>query len=63
MYNPPAVPDYYAALGVSPNASGATIKKAFHKLALEHHPDKKAPGVKMDAVEFRKVSWRQLREP
>ena len=31
--------DYYAALGVDKKASQADIKKAFRKLAREHHPD------------------------
>jgi molecular chaperone DnaJ len=32
--------DYYKILGVERNASEADIKKAFRKLAHEHHPDK-----------------------
>lgn len=33
--------DYYKTLGVEKNASKDDIKKAFRKLAHEHHPDKK----------------------
>jgi len=33
--------DYYKILGVEKNATQDEIKKAFYKLAHEHHPDKK----------------------
>ncbi len=31
--------DYYTALGVTPDANAAAIKKAFRTLARQHHPD------------------------
>lgn len=42
--------DYYQTLGLTRNASQPDIKKAFRKLAREHHPDKR-PG---DAVAERR---------
>jgi len=32
--------DYYVTLGVEKNASSAEIKKAYRKLAMQHHPDR-----------------------
>ena len=33
--------DYYKILGIAKSASGEEVKKAYRKLAHEHHPDKK----------------------
>ncbi|KAI4618144.1 uncharacterized protein J4E87_008154 [Alternaria ethzedia] len=47
--------DHYFDLGLDEYATTAEIKKAFKRLALLYHPDKKAPGKTIDAVEFRQV--------
>lgn len=40
IYNKKMSKDYYKILGVDKSASKDEIKKAFHKLAHKHHPDK-----------------------
>lgn len=46
-----ALADAYRALGVSPDASDADIKKAYRKLMSQHHPDKLiAQGVPPEMV-------------
>jgi molecular chaperone DnaJ len=45
--------NYYETLGVSKTASADEIKKAYRKLAHEHHPDK---GSKGDAEKFKAVN-------
>ena len=32
--------DFYEVLGVDRQADGASLKSAFRKLAMEHHPDR-----------------------
>ncbi len=48
--------DYYKILGVPENASQAEIKKAFRKLAFQHHPDTN-PGNEHEAAErFKEIN-------
>jgi molecular chaperone DnaJ len=47
--------DYYQVLGVPKNASHADIKKAYRKLAQQHHPDAN-PGNTEAEARFKEVS-------
>ncbi|MBB70929.1 MAG: hypothetical protein CMF50_00850 [Legionellales bacterium] len=47
--------DYYAVLGIDPDASTDTIKKAYHQKAVKTHPDKN-PGDAKAAEEFKQIS-------
>ena len=47
--------DYYATLGVPKTATDAEIKKAFRKLAREHHPDVN-PGNKAAEAKFKEIN-------
>ncbi len=47
--------DYYQLLGVPKNASAADIKKAYRKLAQQHHPDAN-PGNKEAEDRFKEIS-------
>jgi DnaJ-class molecular chaperone len=43
--------DYYEVLGLTENASSSDIKKAYRKLSLKHHPDRKG-----DVETFKKIN-------
>jgi len=58
--------DYYALLGVKRDADEAEIKKAYRRLAMQHHPDRVGPDQKQAAeAKFKEITeaYEVLRDP
>ena len=57
------LPDYYAILGVLPRASDDEIRRAYLRLAQQHHPD--VTGEAHEAAEIKKINdaFRVLSDP
>lgn len=51
----PEFKDYYAVLGVSPDADAQAIQQAYRKLARQHHPDVN-PGDKAAEERFKEIN-------
>lgn len=56
--------DYYRLLGLTPDASSEDIRRAYHRLAKQHHPDRN-PGDSSAAERFRAVheAYQVLSDP
>ncbi|MEY3433424.1 MAG: hypothetical protein RL131_1360, partial [Bacteroidota bacterium] len=59
-----SVKDYYKVLQIPVGSDSTTIKKAFRKLALEYHPDKKGESQEAEAY-FREIqeAYETLSDP
>jgi len=47
--------DYYRVLGVDRKADTRTIKKAYRKLAVKHHPDRNPNDTKAAEERFKRI--------
>ncbi|ETO36911.1 hypothetical protein RFI_00152 [Reticulomyxa filosa] len=54
--------DYYEILGVARDADEQAIKKAYRKLALQHHPDRNPENVEEATEKFKEISEQEVKE-
>ena len=57
-----AIRDFYEVLGVAKDAGPDDLKKAFRKLAMQHHPDRN-PGDASAEQKFREVAGELAPDP
>ena len=64
MSRPAAVIDYYRILGVEAGANPEALRKAYHELVLQLHPDQRPPDKSKDEAFCQVVeAWRVLGDP
>ncbi|CAI8594155.1 unnamed protein product [Vicia faba] len=52
--------DFYLILGIKPADTAADIKKAYHKAALRHHPDKAGQLLAISEVGDEGIFWKEI---
>jgi len=57
------LPDYYGVLGVMPNAPAEEIRRAYHALAKQHHPDHSQNANSVGVFESLVQAYNVLRDP
>jgi len=53
----------YHILGISPNATGEEIKKAYRVLAMRHHPDRNSHANSISMFNSVKIAYELLSDP
>jgi DnaJ-class molecular chaperone len=48
--------DYYQILNISQDANAADIKRAFHRLALQYHPDRNPENTEEAGKKFKEIN-------
>jgi DnaJ-domain-containing protein 1 len=57
------VEDLYAILGVPPSAAEGEIRRAYHALAQQYHPDRNSSPDAADRFAMISKAWKVLRDP
>jgi len=57
--------DHYEVLGISYDATEEAIKRSYHRLARQYHPDRCHAKVQIDTDKFNRIqmAWKVLGDP